>query len=97
MKQNVSVAMADKMAVMRHIDAADAQWSTGRRSVRVLAQANPQVRSRDRPPGLFFEKRYKVPGFARDYTALRFYGQRGAPGRVKPQARNRIASICCGS
>jgi hypothetical protein len=43
MQQDVGVAVADELAVVRDVDAAQAQGSAGGQAVRVFADADAQV------------------------------------------------------
>jgi hypothetical protein len=44
-QQNVGIAMADKLPVVRHVDAAQSQRSARRGAMRVFANADSQIRS----------------------------------------------------
>ncbi len=52
-QQHVGVAMTDKLPVVRHVDATQAQWAARDRTVRIFAESNTQVaRGATSQPGL---------------------------------------------
>lgn len=43
MEQYIGVAVPNRMAIVRHIDATDPQWATFRQAMGIFAQAYSQV------------------------------------------------------